>query len=102
MKYYEVSFEEIQVGRQPKRWKFLVELPEGGTQVDDQSKAMAVAKKAGGAELRTDFNMKGGQAKLVSIDAAKLDSAKSEIVDECRVWTLQKGSEFEATPYLEE
>jgi hypothetical protein len=93
MKYYEVSFEEYQLDRQPKLWKFLVELPKS-TQDDamDESKAMIAANKAGGAELRTDFKIPMMEAKLVPEDAVKPDS-ESMTIDECRVWILQKPSE---------
>ena len=99
MKYYEVYIEELQQSKLERQrlWKFLVELPEGP---HGESKAMAVAKEAGGTELRNDFKNATIQAKLVPIDAAKLDSAKSIMKDECRVWILQKASGFEANPFL--
>ena len=92
MKYYEVSFEEIQLNRPPRLWKFLVELPES-SQDDtmEQSKAMVAARKAGGAALRTDFSTPMREAKLVPKDAAKPDS-ESMTIDDCRVWILEKPS----------
>jgi hypothetical protein len=51
-----------------------------------------VAKKAGGVALRTDFQMKMSQAKLVQIDPAELDSGESITIDDCRVWILEKPS----------
>ena len=54
MKYYEVCIEQLlpaeQVERRPMLWKFLVELPESTQGPSDESKAMSVAKKAGGTE----------------------------------------------------
>jgi hypothetical protein len=92
MKYYEVSFEEIQLNRPPRLCKFLVELKNTQGDAIDQSKAIAVAKKAGGVALRTDFQMKMSQAKLVQIDPAELDSGESITIDDCRVWILEKPS----------
>jgi hypothetical protein len=93
MKYYEVSIEELQLNRPPRLWKFLVELPESTKGASDESKAMSAVKKAGATtELRTDFQIPLMEAKLVTVDAAKLDSADSITIDECRVWILQKPS----------
>ena len=50
--------------------------------------------------IMADFKNATVQAKFVPIDAAKLDSAKSIMKDECRVWILQKASGFEANPFL--
>jgi hypothetical protein len=93
MKYYEVSIEELQLNRPPRLWKFLVELPDSTKCASHESKAMSAVKKAGATtELRTDFQIPLMEAKLVTVDAAKLDSADSVTIDECRVWILQKPS----------
>jgi hypothetical protein len=76
MKYYQLSFEGHQLNRSPRLWKFLVELPESTKGASDEFKATSAARKAGGAELRTDFQIPMMEAKLVPTDAAKPDSAK--------------------------
>lgn len=104
--YYEVYIEQAfpaeQVDRHPMLWKFLVELPESTQCASYESKAVYVAKKAAGTELMNDpnFRMSTNWAKLVTIDPAKLDCAKSITSEECRVWVLQRPRGFEANPSL--
>jgi hypothetical protein len=94
MKYYEVHIEQLLPAEAQKHhqmlWKFLVALPEGTRRLSDESEAISVAKKAGGMELTTDFNVSSSRAEFVTPDAAKVDFGKSITIDECRVWILQK------------
>ena len=94
MKYYEVYIEQLLPAEEQKHhqmlWKFLIALPESTQRPSDESEAISVAKKAGGTELRTDFNVSSSRAEFVTPDAAKVDFAKSITIDECRVWVLQK------------
>jgi hypothetical protein len=108
--YYDVYIGEglprEQADRHPILWKFLVELPRSVIEILDtrrsshQAKAIFVARKAGGREIINEPYFKTSWVKLVTIDPAKLDFAKSITSDECRVWVLQKPNGFEANPFL--